>query len=379
MAESHHRALPRLAAVRRALAGVVLGSLLIATGCSTAPSPSPTEIMDEEMASVFDVVYGEETVRAVIIQQHGEPVYERYVDCDPGDTWDIRGVTRIVTSTLVGIAIDRGLIRGVDATLGELLPAYAGVLTPDAAAIPLKSVLTHTAGLPLRVGTAAVAAPDWIAAILAERTARDPVGGRVLPSDAGAHILAAVITQATGMSVLQFARQALFDPLGIDSDPLWEQRLSSVADLPSLLPAYDDAEVAWPADPQGVNLGYSHLRLRPSDLLRIGEMYLDEGVWDDTQVVSPTWAVEATSALVATRDIGTTSYGYQWWVDRPREVFYAQGDGGTALVIDRSRDAVAVVVSEVTADDARGTVGLTPSTAAGLAIVLIRNLPDASD
>ena len=379
MAESHHRALRRLAAVRRALAGVVLGSLLIATGCSTAPSPSPTEIMDEELASVFDVVYGEETVRAVIIQQHGEPVYERYVDCDPGDTWDIRGVTRIVTSTLVGIAIDRGLIRGVDATLGELLPAYAGVLTPDAAAIPLKSVLTHTAGLPLRVGTAAVAAPDWIAAILAERTARDPVGGRVLPSDAGAHILAAVITQATGMSALQFARQALFDPLGIDSDPLWEQRLSSVADLPSLLPAYDDAEVAWPADPQGVNLGYSHLRLRPSDLLRIGEMYLDEGVWDDTQVVSPTWAVEATSALVATRDIGTTSYGYQWWVDRPREVFYAQGDGGTALVIDRSRDAVAVVVSEVTADDARGTVGLTPSTAAGLAIVLIRNLPDASD
>jgi CubicO group peptidase (beta-lactamase class C family) len=379
MAESHHRAPRRLARVRRALAGAVLGALLVATGCATPPSPSPTEIMDEELASVFDVVYGEETVRAIIIQQHGEPVYERYVDAVPGDTWDIRGVTRIVTSTLIGIAIDRGLIRGVDATLGELLPAYAGVLTPDTAAIPLKSVLTHTAGLPLRVGTAATAAPDWIAAILAERTARDPVGGRVLPSDAGAHILAAVITQATGMSVLQFAQQALFDPLGIDSDPLWEQRLSSVADLPSLVPPYDDAEVAWPADPQGVNLGYSHLRLRPTDLLRIGELYLDEGAWDDTQVVSPTWAVEATSALVATRDIGTTSYGYQWWVDRPRQVYYAQGDGGTALVVDRSRDAVAVVVSEVTADDARGTVGLTPSTAAGLAIVLIRNLPDPSE
>ena len=379
MAESHHRAPRRVARVRRALAGAVLGALLVAAGCATPLSPSPTEVMDEELASVFDVVYGEETVRAIIIQQHGEPVYEQYVDSVPGDTWDIRGVTRIVTSTLVGIAIDRGLIRGVDATLGELLPAYAGVLTPDTAAIPLKSVLTHTAGLPLRVGAAATAAPDWIAAILAERTARDPVGGRVLPSDAGAHILAAVITQATGMSVLQFAQQALFDPLGIDSDPLWEQRLTSVADLPSLDPPYDDAEVAWPADPQGVNLGYSHLRLRPTDLLRIGELYLDEGAWDDTQVVSPTWAVEATSALVATRDIGTTSYGYQWWVDRPREVFYAQGDGGTALVVDRSRDAVAVVVSEVAADDPRGTTGLTPATAAGLAIALIRNLPDPSE
>lgn len=379
MAESHHRAPRRIARVRRALAGAVLGALLVATGCATPLSPSPTEVMDEELASVFDVVYGEETVRAIIIQQHGEPVYEQYIDSVPGDTWDIRGVTRIVTSTLVGIAIDRGLIRGVDATLGELLPAYAGVLTPDTAAIPLKSVLTHTAGLPLRVGAAATAAPDWIAAILADRTARDPVGGRVLPSDAGAHILAAVITQATGMSVLQFAQQALFDPLGIDSDPLWEQRLTSMADLPSLDPPYDDAEVAWPADPQGVNLGYSHLRLRPTDLLRIGELYLDEGAWDDTQVVSPTWAVEATSALVATRDIGTTSYGYQWWVDRPREVFYAQGDGGTALVVDSSRDAVAVVVSEVAADDPRGTMGLTPATAAGLAIALIRNLPDPSE
>jgi CubicO group peptidase (beta-lactamase class C family) len=364
--------------VRRALAGAALGALLIATGCAVAPSASPSEVMDEELASVFDVVYGEETVRAVIIQQHGELVYERYVDSTAGDTWDVRGVTRIVTSTLVGIAIDRGLIRGVDATLGELLPAYAGSLTPETAAIPLKSVLTHTAGLPLRVGAAAGAAPDWIAAILAERTIRDPVGGRVLPSDAGAHILAAVITQATGMSLLQFAQQALFDPLGIDTDPLWEQRLATVADLPALVPSYDDAEIAWPADPQGINLGWSYLRLRPSDLLRIGELYLDEGAWGDTQVVSPTWAVEATSALVATRDIGTTSYGYQWWVDRPREVYYAQGDGGTALVVDRSRDAVAVVVSEVTADDPRGTMGLTPATAAGLAIALIRNLPDPS-
>ena len=375
----HHRTASRLAGVRRALAAVALGLVLVSSGCATALSPSPTEVMDEDLASVFDVVYGEETVRAVIVQQHGEPLYERYIDSGPDDTWDVRGVTRIVTGTLIGIAIDRGLIRGVDATLGELLPAYAGILTPETAAVPLKSVLTHTAGFPLRVAPSPATDPDWVASILAGRMARDPVGGRVLPSDAGAHILAAVITQATGMSVLAFAKEALFDPLGIDSDPLWEQRVTAEADLSALRPAYDDAEVAWPADPQGVNLGYSHLRLRPSDLLRIGEMYLDEGVWDDTQVVSPTWAVEATSALVATRDIGTTSYGYQWWVDRPREVFYAQGDGGTALVIDRSRDAVAVVVSEVTADDARGTVGLTPSTAAGLAIVLIRNLPDASD
>ena len=81
---------------------------------------------------MFDIVFGDESVRAVIVQQHGEPVFERYSGSHPDDTWDVRGVTRVVTSTLVGIAIDRGLIRGVDATLGELLPAYAGTLAPEA-------------------------------------------------------------------------------------------------------------------------------------------------------------------------------------------------------------------------------------------------------
>lgn len=375
----HHRTASRLAGARRAFAAAALGLILVASGCATAPSPSPTDVMDEDLASVFDVVYGEETVRAIIVQQHGEPLYERYIDSRPDDTWDVRGVTRIVTGTLVGIAIDRGFIRGVDATLGELLPAYAGIMTPETAAIPLKSVLTHTAGFPLRVAPSPATDPDWVASILAGQTARDPVGGRILPSDAGAHILAAVVTQATGMSVLAFAKEALFDPLGIDSDPLWEQRVTAEAELAALRPAYDDAEVAWPADPQGVDLGYSHLRLRPSDLLRIGQLYLDEGDWNGTQVVSPTWAVEATSPLVATRDIGTTSYGYQWWVDAPGGVFYAQGNGGTALVVDRSRGAVAVIVSEAAADDPRGTMGLTPATAAGVAVALIGDLPDVSD
>ena len=136
--------------------------------------------------------------------------------------------------------------------------------------------------------------------------------------------------------------------------------------------------MAWPADPQGASLGYSHLRLRAADLVRIGELFLAEGDSAGEQVVSPTWAVEATSAVVATEDIGTTSYGYQWSgsTSLARGVFYAQGDGGTAVVVDPSRDAVAVVVSEVAVDDHRGTQGLTPATAAGVAIALIRDLPD---
>jgi CubicO group peptidase (beta-lactamase class C family) len=370
-----------------------IGCLLIVAACA-APGPTATsspvpealsERMHDKTAEVFDAVYGEDAVRAVLVQQHGEPVYTQYWNSTPDDTWDTRGVTRTVVSTLVGIAIDRGLISGVDAPLGELLPAYAAVLTPGVAGIQLKSVLTSSAnfaatseepelgGSPILRGV-----PDWIGAILEDRGARGPGDGTFVSSEVGAHILAAVVAEATGMSPLRFARQSLFDPLGIESEPLWEQRFTPDGDPEQLLRAFETADVAWPADPQGVNLGYTYLRLRPTDLVQFGQLFLDEGEHDGEQIVSPTWAVEATSPVVATIGYGTISYGYQWWVDRERGVYFAQGQGGTAVVVDPRRDAVAVVASEVAVDDERATHGFAASTAVELAVALLGDLPDDS-
>ena len=251
----------------------------------------------------------------------------------------------------------------------------------------LKAVLTHTANFaPMSEerdirGTPAdlYAQPDWVAAILADRASRGPGDGRFLFSDPGTHILAAIIAEATGMSPFRFADEVLFDPLDIDTAPLWEERFAPGGDPQELLREYQEADVAWPADPQGVNLGYTHLRLRPPDLLAIGQLMLDEGVWDDEQVVSATWAVQATSPVVATVGYGTIAYGYQWWVDPQRGVFYAQGEGGTAVVVDPVRDAVAVIASEVTIDDPRGNHGFASATAVGLAALLLADLSDDAE
>ncbi|WP_374977263.1 serine hydrolase domain-containing protein [Microbacterium trichothecenolyticum] len=374
---------------RIALMCAVIGALLI-SGCSSPLSlpeqPEPAEAIREDVETIFGTLYGEDAVRAVLVQQHGELVYEQYQESTAEDTWDVRGVTRAVTSTLIGIAIDRGLISGVDATLGQLLPDYAAVLTPETAAIELRAVLTHTANFaPMSEerdirGTPAdlYAQPDWVAAILADRAARGPGDGRFLFSDPGTHVLAAVVAEVTGMSPFRFADEVLFDPLDIDTAPLWEERFTPDGDPQVLLQEYQDAEGAWPADPQGVNLGYTHLRLRATDLLRIGQLMLDEGVWDDEQVVSATWAVQATSPVVATVGYGTIAYGYHWWVDPQRGVFYAQGEGGTALVVDPVRDAVAVIASEVTIDDPRGNHGFASATAVGLAALLLADLSEDS-
>ena len=377
---------------RTRIAGMcaVLACLLVA-GCSSSLSlpeeePPPADAIREDIESIFGTLYGEDAVRAVLVQQHGEPVFEQYRQATAEDTWDVRGVTRAVTSTLIGIAIDRGLIPGVDATLGQLLPDYAGVLTPETAAIQLRAVLTHTANFaPMSEERDIRGSPadlytqqDWVSAILADRATRGAGDGRFLFSDPGTHVLSAIVAEATGMSPFRFADEVLFDPLDIDTTPRWEESFRPGDDPTVLLQEYQEAEVAWPADPQGVNLGYTHLRLRPTDLVRLGQLMLDEGVWDDEQVVSATWAVQATSPVVATLGYGAVSYGYQWWVDPQRGMFYAQGEGGTALVVDPVRDAVAVIASEVTIDDVRGNHGYASATAVGLAALLLADLPEDS-
>ena len=117
--------------------------------------------------------------------------------------------------------------------------------------------------------------------------------------------------------------------------------------MEALFDSYDHADFAWPADPQGVHFGFGHLRLRPSDLARIGELYRSEGVFEGNRIVSVTWIAQATSPQIDQGDASTTNYGYQWWIESPQGYFYAQGPGGTIVLVHPAKDAVIVVASQI--------------------------------
>ena len=156
-------------------------------------------------------------VRAVLVLEDGDLIYDRYIDSGPDDYWDIRSVTKSFTATLVGIAIDRGLISDVDATLGELLPRWSTQLTAETSTIPLRAVLTHTANFvpENQTGSSGVfMSADPVGEILATRARTGPGDGYFNYSGAGSHVLAAIVSEAGGMPLLEFARQYLLDPLG---------------------------------------------------------------------------------------------------------------------------------------------------------------------
>ena len=192
-----------------------------------------------------------------------------------------------------------------------------------------------------------MADPDPVGRIL--RAAPDPLGGGFEFSNQGVHVVAAVLAEATGMSVLDYARSRLFEPLGIDTRPAFEQLLDS-----RNMEDFVAADFAWPVDGSGLHLGWGRLKLRPADLARIGQLMLDRGKWKGEQLAPEDWVREMTTEQIDTvsRRIqpanAAAKFGYQWWITEAdgEPAYFAWGRGGQLLEVVPSRSLVVVVASE---------------------------------
>ncbi len=294
-----------------------------------------------------DATGASEDVRAVLVTVGGRPLLERYYDSSAEATSGVFSVTKSVMSILVGIALDEGDLGNVEQTLAELLPDYAATMAPEVAGTTLRQVLTMTAGLPADPpGSNPLpfeTAEDSIAAIVSGRLVQPPGEGFAYAS-AGSHLLSAILVEATGRSVLNYAREKLFDPLGISTDPAAEP-LAVIENLP----VYEAASFAWPVDPQGLHLGHTYLKINAPDMAKIGQLMLDDGSWHGEQIVSSRWVTESTRAQVATSDGSASDYGYQWWVTTASgfDAFAAAGFGGQLIEVVPALDLVVVVSSTV--------------------------------
>lgn len=312
----------------------------------------------DELAEVERMVEENYTsVRSILVVRDGVLVYERYwqgLDADDGH--DVRSVTKSVVGALVGIALADGAIDSLDETVGELLGDH---IPPEAdprmAEVTVRHLLSMTSGLPAdetgiagdpTILPAIERSPDRLRAGLSLPLRADP-GARWAYSNVSSDLLAAIVAEATGRSVLDFARQRLFGPLGIETDGAYEPVVVGWPPTPEQVERYEASPVAWPTDAQGRHWGALGLRLPARDLAKIGFLYLNEGRWDGEQIVPADYVRNSTTP--GDKSTGSRDwYGWQWWIARdsgPR-AYSARGYGTQVIEVVPGLDLVTVVTGD---------------------------------
>lgn len=284
-----------------------------------------------------------ENVHAVLVARHGTLVFEQYfsgsdeawgrplgnIAFGPEVRHDERSATKSIIALLLGIAIDRGLIKSIDEPVLSFFPEYADLRTPEKDRITLRHLVTMSAGLEwheldIPYTSAANsenrmdAASDPYRFALEQPVVAPP--GEIWNYNSGAtELVAAVVKKAARKPVDEFARELLFEPLGI-------------------------ADVEWPKDVHGNVIAAGALRLRPRDLAKIGQLVLQRGNWRGTEVVPASWIDAATTPQI--NGFGTDFYGYFFWLGRSlvdrHEIRWAAavGLGGQRLFIVPELDLV---------------------------------------
>jgi CubicO group peptidase (beta-lactamase class C family) len=263
----------------------------------------------------------------------------------PDTLHDLRSVTKSVVGILYGIALDLGLVPPPEAPLLAQFREYPDLVAdPARARLTIENALSMTMGFawdeqrsyadPTNSERAMEDAPDRNRYILDRPIVAEP-GTCWIYSGGAVALLGALIARGAGATLPNFARQALFEPLGIDS-------------------------FEWAEGRDGIAAAASGLRLRPRDLLRIGELMLAQGQWGDRCVVSRTWLDASFKPSIPTGD--GLDYGRLWYLGKdatpalagPRRWMAGFGNGGQWLcVMPDARLSVVIVCGNYNAPDSR--------------------------
>jgi CubicO group peptidase (beta-lactamase class C family) len=294
----------------------------------------------------------EADVHAVVIVRHGKLVFEQYFSgydepwgqdggqqtFDATTKHDLRSASKSVLSLLVGIAVDRKLIANADEPVVKFFPEHADVKSPGWDQITLRHLLTMSSGMqwdenrgwndPKNDEPHLGSEADPLRYILSKPVAKPP-DALWTYNGGSTELLGNILERVSGKPLEAFAREALFQPLGI-------------------------TDVEWMNYPKnGKVAAAAGLRIRPRDAAKIGQLMLDHGVSNGKQIVSADWIAQSIKPRF--QAIGYFSglffYGQQWWLGRSiadgSEVKWiaAMGSGGQRIFIVPDRDLVVMTTS----------------------------------
>lgn len=282
-----------------------------------------------EYADELDYIY------SIIIMHRDTLILEEYFESPYSDEispevhHDLCSVTKSFTSALIGIAIDQGYLESVNQTMMFFFSEYEHLIDDDRKYdITIEHLLTAQSGFDTDDFNVAVHHP--IANAISQPMVVNPgeFGNTFHYSSSNCHILSGILTKATGMSTRDFANQYLFHPLDIEHGP-------------------------WRQDVDGIYFGGFELMLKPRDMLKFGQLYLNEGMWNGEQIVPANWITPSVRNQqpytwnVFPEGVRNTGYGYLWWNGyyNNHRAYFANGYGGQNIIVFPELELIVVTTA----------------------------------
>jgi CubicO group peptidase (beta-lactamase class C family) len=284
-------------------------------------------------------------IHSILISKNGNLIYEQYFNGFKKDSLhDSRSSFKSITSLLVGIAIDKGLIKDVNQKVYTFFPGYKTFENYDdrKKSMTIKDLLEMRSGFDCEEFNDTkiceddmVNTNDWVKFALDLPMKNDP--GKIWAyTSCDPMIISGIIRHAAHMSIMDFAKKYLFAPMGI-------------------------VNYKWTVDPSGNGMTAGSFYIRPDDMMKIGQMVKDAGVYKGKTIISAKWIKESTTATILIPDFSfvkssrstiaipqPTYYGYYWYREQLKtkgyteDLLFASGNGGQYIIIIKKLDMVIV-------------------------------------
>src|SRR5579863_578864 len=310
---------------------VVLFSANAQTG-SSLPRSTP-EAEGVSSADILKFINASEKskneLHSFMVLRHGRVIAEGWWNpYKPSLRHTLYSASKTFTSTAIGFAVSENKIKLSDKVISFFPKDLPDSISPNLAALTIKDVLTMSDGMdpePRQV----IKSKNWPKTFLAAPIAYKP-GTVFLYNSMGTFMLSAIIQKVTGQKVVEYLRSRLFEPLGISG-------------------------IDWEENIMGINTGAWGLRVKTEDMAKLGQLYLQKGLWNGNQIIPSSWIEEATTTkIIQHPDLPQVKkdssdweqgYGYQIWRSRHHS-YRADGAFGQYILVLPGLDAVIAITEE---------------------------------
>ena len=272
---------------------------------------------------------GIDAMHSFMLVRHGRVVAEGWWGpYDAATPHVLYSLSKSFTSTAVGLAVAEGKLSVDDEVLKFFPDEAPAEPSANLRAMRVRDLLRMSTGHqtePALFGQAdsSMRSATWVKRFLAHPVPFKP-GTHFLYNTPATYMQSAIVQKVTGQTVLDYLQPRLFEPLGIEKP-------------------------TWVASPEGVSVGGYGLSVRTEDIAKFGQLYLQKGTWNGTQLIPAAWVEEATAMQTSNgsspRSDWDQGYGYQFW--RSRHGYRGDGAFGQYVLVLPQYDAVVAITSGV--------------------------------